>query len=181
MLLDKDLSETAVMRGAQIRSITVAAEDNDGDGYFVFSANGTVKKLSHDLIVQSMRRTDNRSGFAWARDRVTGRVKMAFLPSEKYPYGSLYSYETDQTAPLGWCYELLDPPEYSDSNEQRYYKLDTELMVIGRVPPYRKIIYTNYAGIWIFRCSFRAVQGGMGERRGVSFLIQNGGIADDVE
>ena len=54
-------------------------------------------------------------------------------------------------------------------------------MVIGRVPPYRKIIYTNYAGIWIFRCSFRAVQGGMGERRGVSFLIQNGGIADDVE
>lgn len=105
---------------------------------------------------------------------------MAFLPWKRFRYGARYSYETDHFEPLGWRYEFVDIPEYSDDDEQRFYKMDSSLLVIERFPPYRKIVYTNYSGIWIFGCSFNCIHGDMSNRRNISFLIQNGGIVRDI-
>lgn len=62
-LLDTDFSEEAVLRGSQIRSINVVAEEYAGDGYYVFSSNGEIKKLNHELIVQSMRAISGKGSF----------------------------------------------------------------------------------------------------------------------
>lgn len=179
VLLDSDFSEESVLQGSQIKSIGVVSEDYEGNGYYVFSSNGEVKKLNHELIVQNMRFTGNKTGFVWVRDRLTNSIQMAFLPWKCYPFGARYSYETDHIEPLGWRYEFVDIPVNSDTDEQRIYKMDSSLLVIERFPPYRKIIYTNYIGIWIFGCSFNDIHGDMGNRRNISFLIQNGGIVND--
>ena len=126
-----------------------------------------------------MRFTGNKTGFVWVRDRLTNGIQMAFLPSKRFPFGARYSYETDRIEPLGWRYEFVDIPEYSD-DEQRFYKMDSSLLVIERLPPYRKIKYTNYTGIWIFGCSFDNIHGDMANRRNIRFLIQNGGIVHDI-
>lgn len=179
IVLDSDFSEESVLQGSQIKPIGVVSEDYEGHGYYVFSSNGEVKKLNHELIVQNMRFTGNKTGFVWVRDRLTNGIQMAFLPSKRFPFGARYSYETDRIEPLGWRYEFVDIPEYSD-DEQRFYKMDSSLLVIERLPPYRKIKYTNYTGIWIFGCSFDNIHGDMANRRNIRFLIQNGGIVHDI-
>lgn len=73
-LLDTDFSEEAVLRGSQIRSINVVAEEYAGDGYYVFSSNGEIKKLNHELIVQSMRAISGKGSFVWVRDRLTNEI-----------------------------------------------------------------------------------------------------------
>lgn len=179
IVLDSDFSEESVLQGSQIKPIGVVSEDYEGHGYYVFSSNGEVKKLNHELIVQNMRFTGNKAGFVWVRDRLTNGIQMAFLPSKRFPFGARYSYETDRIEPLGWRYEFVDIPEYSN-DEQRFYKMDSSLLVIERLPPYRKIKYTNYTGIWIFGCSFDNIHGDMANRRNIRFLIQNGGIVHDI-
>ena len=179
MILDTDFSEKVVLQGSQIKQIGVVSEDYEGNGYYVFSSNGEVKKLNHELIVQNMRFTGSKTRFVWVRDRLTNSIQMAFLPWKRFPFGARYTYETDRIEPLGWRYEFVDIPEYSD-DEQRYYKMDSSLLVIERFPPYRKITYTNYTGIWIFGCSFDNIHGDMANRRNINFLIQNGGIVHDT-
>lgn len=180
IILDSDFSEESVLQGSQIKSIGVVSEDYEENGYYVFSSNGEVKKLNHDLIVQNMRFTGSKTGFVWVRDRLTKSIQMAFLPWKRFPFGARYSYETDRIEPLGWRYEFVDIPVNGDEDEQRFYKMDSSLLVIERFPPYRKIIYTNYTGIWIFGCSFNGIRGDIGNRRNIGFLIQNGGIVHDV-
>lgn len=180
IVLDSDFSEESVLQGSQIKQIGVVSENYEGNGYYVFSSNGEVKKLNHELIVQNMRFIGSKTGFVWVRDRLTNSIQMAFLPWIRFPFGARYSYETDRIEPLGWRYELVDIPEYSDDDEQRFYKMDSSLLVIERFPPYRKITYTNYTGIWIFGCSFDNIHGDMTNRRNINFLIQNGGIVHDV-
>ena len=180
IILDADFSEDLVLQGSQIKQIGVVSEDYEGNGYYVFSSNGEVKKLNHELIVQNMRFTGSKTGFVWVRDRLTNSIQMAFLPWKRFRYGARYSYETDHFEPLGWRYEFVDIPEYSDDDEQRFYKMESSLLVIERFPPYRKIVYTNYSGIWIFGCSFNCIHGDMSNRRNISFLIQNGGIVRDI-
>lgn len=179
IVLDSDFSEESVLQGSQIKQIGVVSEDYDGNGYYVFSSNGEVKKLNHELIVQNMRFTGSKTDFVWVRDRLTNGIQMVFLPWKCFPYGARYSYETDRIELLGWRYEFIDIPEYSD-DEQRFYKMESTLLVIERFPPYRKIIYSNYTGIWIFGCSFNGIRGDMSNRRNISFLIQNGGIVHDI-
>lgn len=180
MILDTDFSEEVVLQGSQIKPIGVVSEDYEGHGYYVFSSNGEVKKLNHELIVQNMRFTGSKTGFVWVRDRLTNKIQMAFLPWKNFPFGARYSYKTDSIEPLGWRYEFVDIPEYSDDDEQRFYKMDSSLLVIERFPPYRKITYTNYTGIWIFGCSFDNIHGDMANRRNINFLLQNGGIVHDI-
>jgi len=178
-LLDTDFSEEAVLRGSQIRSINVVAEEYAGDGYYVFSSNGEIKKLNHELIVQSMRAISGKGSFVWVRDRLTNEIQMAFQPAKYFPFGSRYSYEAARLEPLGWRYEFVDLPANND-DEQEFYKMYSSLLVIEKVPPYRKMQYTNYTGIWIFGCSFGGIQGDMATRRNSSFLVQNGGIVHDT-
>lgn len=180
IVLDSDFSEESALQGSQIKQIGVVSEDYEGNGYYVFSSNGEVKKLNHELIVQNMRFTGSKTGFVWVRDRLTNSIQMAFLPWKCFPFGARYSYETDRIEPLGWRYEFVDIPEYSDDDEQRFYKMDSSLLVIERFPPYRKLIYSNYTGIWIFGCSFNGIHGNMSNRRNINFLIQNGGIVHDI-
>lgn len=178
-LLDTDFSEEAVLQGSQIRSINVVAEDYEGDGYYVFSSNGEIKKLNHELVVQSMRAISGKGSFVWVRDRLTNEIQMAFQPSKYFPFGSRYSYETARLESLGWRYEFVDLPANND-DEQEFYKMYSSLLVIEKVPPYRKMQYTNYTGIRIFGCSFGGIQGDMATRRNSSFLVQNGGIVHDT-
>lgn len=180
MILDSDFSEEVILQGSQIKPIDVVSEDYEGQGYYVFSSNGEVKKLNHELIVQNMRFTGRKTGFVWARDRFTNNIQMTFLPWKRFPFGARYSYDTDRIESLGWRYEFIDIPEYSDDDKQRFYKMDSSLLVIERFPPYRKITYTNYTGIWIFGCSFDNIHGDIASRRNISFLIQNGGIVHDI-
>lgn len=178
-LLDTDFSEEAVLRGSQIRSINVVAEEYAGDGYYVFSSNGEIKKLNHELIVQSMRAISGKGSFVWVRDRLTNEIQMAFQPAKYFPFGSRYSYEAARLEPLGWRYEFVDLPANND-DEQEFYKMYSSLLVIEKVLPYRKMQYSNYTGIWIFGCSFGGIQGDMATRRNSSFLVQNGGIVHDT-
>ena len=178
-LLDTDFSEEVVLQGSQIRSINVVAEDYAGDGYYVFSSNGEIKKLNHELVVQSIRAVSGEGSFVWVRDRLTNEVQMAFQPSKDFPFGSRYSYETARLEPLGWRYEFVDLPANND-DEQEFYKMYSSLLVIEKVPPYRKMQYTNYTGIWIFGCTFNGIKGDMATRRNSSFLVQNGGIVYDT-
>ena len=180
VLLDPDFSEEKVLRGSQINSIRRVLEDYKSDGYYVLSSTGETKRLNHELIVQDMRYTGITGRFVWVRDRLTDDIQMAFLPLRRFPYGARYTYETDQIEPLGWRYEFLDIPTDNDEDAQRFYTMDSSLMVIERLPSYRKIEYTNYTGIWIFRCSFDEIQGNMTDHKNISFLIQNGGIIHDV-
>lgn len=180
VLLDPDFSEEKVLRGSQINSIRRVLEDYKSDGYYVLSSTGEIKRLNHELIVQDMRYTGITGRFVWARDRLTDDIQMAFLPLRRFPYGARYTYETDQIEPLGWRYEFLDIPTDNDEDAQRFYTMDSSLMAIERLPSYRKIEYTNYTGIWIFRCSFDEIQGNMTDHKNISFLIQNGGIIHDV-
>lgn len=180
IILDSDFSEEFVLQGSQIKPISLVSEDHNGNGYYIFSSNGEVKKLNHELIVQNMRFTGNKTGFVWVRDRLTNNIQMAFLPRKQFPFGARYSYETNHIEPLGWRYEFVDIPMIDDDDEQRFYKMDTFLLVIERIPPYRKIIYTNYTGIWIFRCSFDGIRGDMSNRQNINFLINNGGIIHDT-
>ena len=180
VLLDPDFSEEKVLRGSQINSIRRVLEDYKSDGYYVLSSTGEIKRLNHELVVQDMRYTGITGRFVWVRDRLTDDIQMAFLPLKRFPYGARYTYETDQFEPLGWRYEFLDIPTDNDEDAQRFYTMDSSLMVIERLPSYRKIEYTNYTGIWIFRCSFDEIQGNMTDHKNISFLIQNGGIIHDV-
>lgn len=177
MLLDEDFSEEAVLRGSQINPIGVVAGTLEGDGYMLFSYNGEVKKLDQQLVVRNMRKITRGPQFVWVRDRLTQTVQMAFLPRKTGLNGARYTYECDRMEPLGWRYEFLDHPLYDD-DEQRIYKMNTQLMVIDCKPPFRKIIYNNYTGIWIFGCSFLGIRGTMKEDRNQAFLVQNGGITD---
>lgn len=188
MILDSDFSEEAVLQGSQIKPIGAVSEDYTGvvsedyeeQGYFVISSNGEIKKLNRELIVQNMRFTVSKNSFVWVRDRLTNSIQMAFLPWKRFPFGARYSYETDRIESLGWRYEFIDIPEYSDDDEQRFYKMNSSLLVLERLPPYRKITYTNYTGIWIFGCSFNKINGDMASPRNINFLIQNGGIVRDI-
>ena len=126
-----------------------------------------------------MRAISGKGSFVWVRDRLTNEIQMAFQPAKYFPFGSRYSYEAARLEPLGWRYEFVDLPANND-DEQEFYKMYSSLLVIEKVPPYRKMQYTNYTGIWIFGCSFGGIQGDMATRRNSSFLVQNGGIVHDT-
>ena len=176
-LLDTDFSEEAVLNGSQIKPISFVLEDYQGNGYYVVSENGEVKKLNQELVVQNIRCIDSNNRAVWVRDRKTNTIQMAFLPWEDYPFGARYTYEIDQIEPLGWRYEAVDiSKNVNEMNDQRFYKMDSTLMVIEQLPVYRKLLYTNYSGIWIFGCSFNCIHGDISNTRNIDFLIQNGGV-----
>lgn len=178
VFLDNVFSEEWILQGSQIKSIRTVSESYDGDGYYLFSSNGELKKLDQQLVVQNMRFVGSKSQFAWVRDRQSNKIQMAFLPWKRFPNGARYTYESDGTEPLGWCYELVDMPTYSDEDERRFYKMDAQLMVVERKPPYKKIIFNNYTGIWIYGCSFKRICGDIQEYHNIKFVVQNGGITD---
>lgn len=182
ILLDSKFSEKLTMQGSQIKPIAVVSEDyktedHKGDGYYLFSSDGEVKKLNHELIVQNMRFTESKNGFVWVKDRETNEIQMAFLPRKDFPFGARYSYETDHIEPLGWRYEFIDVPAENDEDEKNFYKMESSLLVIDS--SCKKITYTNYTGIWIFKCSFKNIKGDENNQGDISFLIQNGGIVND--
>jgi len=101
---------------------------------------------------------------------------MAFSPTGEHERGLRFTFETGQIEPLGWCYEFEEVPAVND--EQRFYKMTSRLMTVDRNPPYDKIVYENYAGIWIFGCSFRKIRGTLSEPANLAFIYQNGGVID---
>ena len=67
-LLETDFSTIEVLSGSQIKVISMFTYDPDGDGYYVLSKNGELKKLDNQLNVQRIRRVCHVNKFAWVKD-----------------------------------------------------------------------------------------------------------------
>ena len=110
---------------------------------------------------------------------MTGEYQMLFLPSRRYPYGSRLNFETGEVAPLGWSYEVQDAELFKEKSTKKLHKLETSVLAVDKKPPYRKTVFVNYRGVWIFGCSFKGIQGSMAEEKNLYFLKQNGGHVDE--
>jgi len=177
LILDEDFTESILIQGTQIRPIRVVVENYDGNGYYLISDNGEIKKLDLNLRIQKIRKTTSKSSFVWAKDRRTERIQMAFLPNKLQIKGVRYTYETSQMEPLGWCYKFMD--SRVDTEEQRIYPMGNRLLLVNNKPPYNKIIYENYSGLYFFGCSFKEIRGNLSLINNQEFIRQNGGVLDD--
>ena len=77
---------------------------------------------------------------------------------------------------LGWRYEFIDMTLNRSRESNKLYLLESSLMNVGSSDTCRKIIYTNYGGIWIFGCSYKGIKGEMAEYKHKRFIEQNGGL-----
>ena len=175
-LLETDFSTIEVLSGSQIKVISMFTYDPDGDGYYVLSKNGELKKLDNQLNVQRIRRVCHVNKFAWVKDRLTQEKQVFFLPSREYEYGISYSYDKDLFMNLGWRYEFIDMTLNRSRESNKLYLLESSLMNVGSSDTCGKIIYTNYGGIWIFGCSYKGIKGEMAEYKHKRFIEQNGGL-----
>ena len=178
IFLDSDFSENNILQGTQIKTIRTVIEDIEGKFYYVFSSNGEIKKVNNELIVQKIRYKSIKGSVIWARDRLTEDIQMAFSSIKNFPFGARYNYETDNIEPLGWRYELIEL-YFDDTDEHRFYKADSSLIIVERFPPYKTMLYTNYTGIYIFGCSFKDIHGNISKDENSKFLIQNGGTINE--
>lgn len=176
VLLTPDFSEKGILHGSHITSIIFLRESYDGDDYYLLSSNGEVKKLSPQMTVKNIRIIDGVSRFAWGKDRLTNCVQMVFRPCEKFPSGARYSYDTDVTEPLGWRYTLFYASNDISDYEQRWYIMGSQIMMFESEPPYNKRFFNNYAGFFIYGCSFRNIKGDLEKEYNIQLLQQNGGI-----
>lgn len=178
VIMGQDLTEQFTMFGTKTNTIGSIVSSPDGQGYYLVTGDGEIKLLDQTLTVRRIRRCKNKKRFAWVRDRKTNELQMMFLPTPNFTNGSRYSFERDRIEPLGWCFEFLDS-QTEETDDQRIYKFDTSIMAISTQPPYNKIEYTNYGGIWIFGCSFLGIQGDLSDRKCRHLLKQNGGIISE--
>ncbi|MBR2810862.1 MAG: toll/interleukin-1 receptor domain-containing protein [Solobacterium sp.] len=177
ILLDEDFVEMDRIKGTYTADISYILEDHETGEYYLFSARGLIKKLNRSLEVMNIRSGLSQSNAVWIRNRETGKREMAFLPFAEYPYGARYDYDRRKLSQLGWNYEIEDVQGYDE--EQTFYNLGADLMVVETKEPYRQMVYTNHAGIYLFRCSFRNIKGNMREKKNLQWLKQNGGIVDE--
>lgn len=175
-LLDRELEEIRVLMGTQLRSVGSITPGMDGENFYIVSRNGECKQLDSNLVVRRIRQTENRAAFVWAKDRRTGQLQMAFQPDQFHPRGTRYTFDTGRSEPFGWCYEIAESPVQKD--EQRVYLMRHKLMSVETTPPYRRVFFDNYTGIWIFGCCFAGIRGTLAGENGRKFLYQNGGIFD---
>ena len=124
-LLETDFSTIEVLSGSQIKVISMFTYDPDGDGYYVLSKNGELKKLDNQLNVQRIRRVCHVNKFAWVKDRLTQEKQVFFLPSREYEYGIRYSYDRDLFMNLGWRYEFIDMTLNRSRESNKLYLLES--------------------------------------------------------
>ena len=98
---------------------------------------------------------------------------------------SVYSFLRNEREVLpaeedSWKARFL-PVEAEGDNQPygRIHALGDALMTVKAMEPYEKIIYRNYAGVWVFGCSFKGIQGSMSQMEGLALLKQNGGMIDE--
>lgn len=104
---------------------------------------------------------------------------MVFRENEGEDVGIRYSFATDSQSPLGWRYRFLDTRIEDEMKDERVIKAGNSIMTVQSVPPYKKIFYDNYSGIWIFDCSFKGIKGGLADPEGCKLVRQNGGLTDE--
>ena len=180
VVLGSDFSKQYTLTGVQMSALLSKNMGPEGKDYYLFSRNGEIKRLDENLCVQRMH-TYSESGSSpiWGKDRMTGEYQMLFLPSRRYPYGSRLNFETGEVAPLGWSYEVQDAELFKEKSTKKLHKLETSVLAVDKKPPYRKTVFVNYRGVWIFGCSFKGIQGSMAEEKNLYFLKQNGGHVDE--
>ncbi len=178
IILEEDFSSNSIIRGTQARNIRHFIADYDGNGFYILSMSGELKKLDSKLTVERIRTTPSKTNFTWAIDRRTKRKQFAFKPTRSCLDGLRYTYETAQAESLGWCYEFLDIPTHPDI---RRYANDNKLMVIYNEPPYETLVFENYTGLHFYGCSFKGIRGNMSSDENQKFIRQNGGIINDGE
>lgn len=173
-VMSYDMSDLYTMHNTQIEMLSTIKEDFNGDGYYLVGAYGDIKLLDRNLSVKRIRHCPQKpKGLGWVRDRMSGDVQMFFFATQKYPNGFRFSFDTANAKPLGWCYEIIDL--HTPKKDKKLYKFDTSVKSISTEPPYNKIEYINYRGIWIFECSFLDIKGNMAEPKNRQILEQNGG------
>jgi len=180
VVLAGDFSKQFEVPGGVTGQVLNIHADPSGEGYYLYSRNGEIKKMDEQLCVQRIRRYSDGSGTPiWGKDRLTQERQMLFLPGKQYPYGSRFSFETGDACALGWRYEVLDQSEFLDDYDQKVYKLSTSVMTVDKNPPYKKTVFVNYTGICIFACSFHGIRGGMSKPDYLQILKKNGGMVDE--
>lgn len=176
-VLDRNLSENIVFQGSNTEKIQNYIEDYDGNGCYIITDFGTIKKLDHDLRVQKMRKFNKTGKCIWARDKTNGDFVLFISPNSKNPYGLVYDFKTSEVSDPLWNYELLDTDLNND--EKHYYILGTELLSYEKTPPFKKISFKNYSGVVVYGCSFKNVRGDISGSKGQTFIRKNGGQTDE--
>ncbi len=152
-------------------------EDIDGDGCYVLSSGYLIKKLNRDLQLVRVRRLNtSASGFQWVKNISTGKCSMLIKATQEYPFGRVMDFETAEVCPMNESFRVADVPVNED--DMKYYPIGSKVIAFDKRPPYNKISFTNYSGVFIFGCSFKDVRGDIALPEGREFIISNGGITD---
>lgn len=174
-VLSSDMTELAVFSSAKSSNIRTKQYAPDTDILYLLSTQNEIKQLDDHLRVKRIRRCSAASSLLWCRDRFTNDTQILFTNSAEYPYGARYDYNTGFLQHLGWRYEALSQHPFH-SEDSKIHNLGIALISVNTVPPYNKIIFENYSGVWIFDCTFRNIKGDMASEKNKQFLYQNGGV-----
>lgn len=177
-ILNEDFSEKTVFQSGNTAEIKCYVEDWEGDGCYIVTTNGTVKKLSRDLVVQRIRRVGTNSKFLWAKETETGKTVLLFNKMNGYSHGAAVDFERGTICKPMWKYELMERFFY-EVYENKYYIINNQLITYEKTPPFKKISFKNYSGINIHNCSFLNIKGDIAEPEGKNFIRQNGGIVNE--
>lgn len=181
ILLDEGFSESLTLHGARIAPVLWIQKSHDGEGYYIISKNGEIKKMDDNLVVQRIRTLRGVKKCVWGRDRLTGEIQLIFTRGEGGADSIRYSFGKDIAEPLGWRYEFYEKEDGRIYAERRIYKLDSNLclLMIDNKPPYSKIKYYNNMGVFIYGCSFRGIGGNLSNGENIDFIYRNGGLIGD--
>lgn len=163
--------------GERIQELHNSSGDNQK--YYIISRAGAVQELDSSLNVTRARTIKNPSSFVWVKDRKTGEVQMLFGPTDEYPKGYRFSFETGESIPAGWCYEMKTI--FRNIYRREYVMNGGANVVIYDIRDKSSFHeYRNYAGIWIFGCSFMNIRGQLANHEGLNFLKQHGGLVNGI-
>ncbi len=148
-------------------------DDIEGDGCYLITNGSSFKKLNRDLVLQRSRKVNFGASFQWARHNVTGKIYMLFKATDKYPFGRIYDFETDESQLMNESFRVIDLNV--NEEDKIYYPMDSDVLAFNKRPPYNKIHFTNYSGICIYGCSFKDIKGSISDESGIDFIVSNGG------
>ena len=156
---------------------------NDSSGekekYYLVSKEGAIKELDNHLNVTRVRKMLVPSRFEWVNDRRTQEVQMLFGPTNIFPNGYRFSFETGKAIPSGWCFEMKTT-HYNMYRREYVINRGESAVVYDVRNKTETYEYKNHTGIWIFGCSFRDIRGQMARKESQAFLRKNGGIVNGI-
>jgi WD40 repeat protein len=184
-LLDNEFNEIFTITGAKFSPIAFYERYPLENFFYVILANGEIKKLdADDAHIRQIRKVNEMRKFHWLKDKRTGECEFLVLPSKSFPDGRRFNFQTNLEQSLGWCYDTVEyASEYSVDLDVVLYDIGedkSEIMLVKKDAneSEKKIIQKVFAGVFIFGCSFRNLNGGTSKEL-KNFLDFNGGVTDE--